>query len=324
MVKLSSMPPKKTDVFSDYDSVLNAADTITPPWRDRRYVAELDIFRQLLAITLGSKQQSGRTAKAFDAWVAHELRRAGFAPDAVWPRTRRPRILPADLKALEEAVDGVVAAADAAPGDLPNPLRRAIRTLDDQRFGEPGSYILGDFYAKQVDVVISSWRRGPELLVSTKTMFSSYRNNFKNRHEEAVGEVSTLRRRHPMAAMGFAFLARSNLYVANGDYELLRNILTRLRRPGEAYDATLLLVADWHDDDPAGTLKVLDEPDVELGAGRFFEDLISAFTERTPAGEHEEVRTRRDGTPERGAPLDRATDIADADEPDPNEEDVIE
>lgn len=307
------MPPKKTDVFSDYDPLLNAADVETSPWVNGHYIAQLDLFKELLAITLGTKQQSGRTAKAFDAWVAHELRRAGFSSEAVWPRTRRPRILPPDLKPLEDVIDALVRVAKAEDKALPPLVKRAIKALDDQRFGDPTSYILGDFYAKQVDVVVSSWRRGPEVLVSTKTMFSSYAKNFKNRHEEAVGEVSTLRRRHPMAAMGFAFMARSNIYEVDGDYELLRNIMSRLRRPGEAYDATLLLVADWEDDDPAGTIKPLEQPDPDLAAGRFFEDMITAFTNGTPVGEHEEVRTRRDGTPESGAPIEGATDTDDID-----------
>ena len=75
------------------------------------------------------------------------------------------------------------------------------------------SYILGDFYAKQIDVGMSSWQRGPDLLISTKTMFLSYGKNLKNRHEEAVGEVSSLRRRHPMATMGYAYLVRRNIWL---------------------------------------------------------------------------------------------------------------
>jgi hypothetical protein len=163
--------------------------------------------------------------------------------------------------------------------------------------------------------VISSWRRGPELLVSTKTMFSSYRNNFKNRHEEAVGEVDTLRRRHPMAAMGFAFLVRSNIYDGEGDYALLQNILTRLRRRGETFDATMLLVAEWDDADPAGTLRPLDQPDPHLGAGIFFADLLLATTERTPVAEHGEVRRRREGEPKGGLPDITAAEIEDLDDP---------
>ncbi|MDA0163143.1 hypothetical protein OM076_22910 [Solirubrobacter ginsenosidimutans] len=297
--------------------MLRSADLTESPWKQGSYIPELDLLRDLLKLTLGSAQRSGRIAKGLDAWIAHELRRAGFLHDAVWPRTRRPRILPADLADIEAAIDELVAAMEDAeatgPRLTPARVRRAIRNLNDKRLGEKDAYILGDFYAKQVDVVISSWRRGPELLVSTKTMFSSYRNNFKNRHEEAVGEVSTLRRRHPMAAMGFVFLVRSNIYDNEGDYGLLQNILTRLRRPGETFDATMLLVAEWDEADPAGTVRPVDQPDPSLDAGTFFADLVKATTERTPAGEHAEVRRRREGEPKGGLPDITAAEIEDID-----------
>ena len=235
-------------------------------------------------------------------------------------RGRADRVFsPAELADLEGAIDELMAALEEAEASgtklTPARVRRAIRGLNDQRLGEKDAYILGDFYAKQVDVVISSWRRGPELLISTKTMFSSYRNNFKNRHEEAVGEVDTLRRRHPMAAMGFAFLVRSNIYEGEGDYALLQNILTRLRRRGETFDATMLLVAEWDDSDPAGTLRPIDQPDAQLGAGTFFTDLIRATMERTPVAEHGEVRRRREGEPKGGLPDITAGEIEDLDDP---------
>jgi hypothetical protein len=308
-----------SDVFSDYDALLRSADLSKSPWENGAYIAELDLLRELLKLTLGTKQQSGRMAKAIDAWIAHEFRRAGFAADAVWPRTRQPRVMPAELAELERAIDEVMAAlSEDNDGKklTPTRVRRAIRALGHQRLGTNDAYILGDFYAKQVDVVISSWRRGPELLVSTKTMLSSYRNNFKNRHEEAVGEVDTLRRRHPMAAMGFAFLVRSNIYEGEGDYALLQNILTRLKRPGETFDATMLLVAEWDDNDPAGSLRPIDEPDPNLGAGAFFADLIRATTERTPVAEHGEVRRRREGEPKGGLPDITAGEIEDLDDVD--------
>lgn len=312
--------PGSTDAFSDFDGLIHAADLTKTPWQDGAYIADLDMLRSLLRLTLGSKQQSGRLAKAFDAWIAHELRRAGFAHNAVWPRTRRPRILPAELADLEQAIDELAESVEQAESTgtklTPTRVRRAIRGVRDQHLGEQDAYILGDFYAKQVDVVISSWRRGPELLVSTKTMLSSYRKNFKNRHEEAVGEVDTLRRRHPMAAMGFAFLVRSNVYDGEGDYALLQNILTRLRREGETFDATMLLVAEWDDSDPAGSLRPIDAPDPELGAGRFFADLLHATIDRTPVAEHAEVRRRREGEPKGGLPDITADEIEDLDEAD--------
>jgi hypothetical protein len=310
--------PAKSDVFADFDQLLRAVDLTESPWKRGVYIPELDTLRELLKLTLGTKQESGRMAKAVDAWIAHELRRSGFAPDAVWPRTRQPRVLPAEMAELEKAIDELLDALREAENDgtrlTPARVRRAIRNLGDQRLGASEAYILGDFYAKQVDVVISSWRRGPELLVSTKTMLSSYRKNFKNRHEEAVGEVDTLRRRHPMAAMGFAFLVRSNIYDSEGDYALLQNILTRLKREGETFDATMLLVAEWDDDDPAGSLRPIDQPDPQLGAGAFFADLIRATTERTPVAEHGEVRRRREGEPKGGLPDITAAEIEDLDD----------
>jgi hypothetical protein len=128
-------------------------------------------------------------------------------------------------------------------------------------------------------------------------MFSSYRKNLKNRHEEAVGEVDSLRRRHPMAAMGFAFLVRQTIFGEDGAYVILTDILRRLRRPGEAFDATMLLVADWDDAATPPQVATLDEPAEDLDAERFFTDLIRSVTERTPFSEHTDIRTRRDGEP---------------------------
>ncbi len=304
------------DVFSDFDDVLAAADVDGTPWTGADYIPQVDILEELLRRTLGRPQQSGRIAKALDAWVAHEFRRAGFNPDAVWPRTRRPRVLPEDLAALEHAIDALRAALDDHEKDndrlKPNNVRRAIRQVLSAPLGRSDAYILGEFYAKQVDVVIASWRRGPEILVSGKTQFSSYGNNLNNRHEEAVGEVNTLRRRHPMAAMGFAYLVRDTIYEKEEDYLHLNSILTRLRKPGIAFDATMLLVAAWDDADPAGTLQALDEPDAELGAGRFFADMIGVALDNTPLSEHASVRQRREPTKSLPSP-----EVADIDDDDP-------
>lgn len=311
--------PPKPDVFALFDPLLKAADTKTSPWVKSRYVPELDLLRDLLSLPIGTgeKQESGRVAKAFDAWAAHELRRAGFPPDGVWPRTKRPRVLPEDAAALEQALADVAAELVNAEsgGDRLKPpaLRRAIRALEGKLPGAGEAYILGDFYAKQIDVAISSWRRGPDVLISTKTMFSSYRKNLKNRHEEAVGEVMSLRARHPMATMGYAYLVRKNVYEEEGAYAILYDILERLRRPGEAFDATLLLVADWDDNGNPPTVTSIDQPAEELDASRFFEDIVEYVTDRSPIKEHVEVRRRRAPEPVGGLP-DEEDPIDDADE----------
>lgn len=103
------------DAFSAYDDLLRRLPTDESPWHSDRYAPQLNVLRDLLQIPIGAGQiqQSGRVAKAFDAWIAHELRRAGFDANAVWPRTRRPRVLPADLANLEARLD--VRARDVVP-----------------------------------------------------------------------------------------------------------------------------------------------------------------------------------------------------------------
>jgi hypothetical protein len=310
----------KPDVFAAFDPLLHAADRDSSPWEGGRYVPDLDLLRALLSlpISAGEKQESGRVAKAFDAWTAHELRRAGFPQDAVWPRTRRPRVLPDDLAPLESGLDALAAAlAEAETGNdkvQPPALRKAIRGLAGELPGTHEAYILGDFYAKQIDVAISSWRHGPDVLISTKTMFSSYRKNLKNRHEEAVGEVMSLRARHPMAAMGYAYLVRRNVFDEDGAYAILSDILVRLRRPGQAFDATMLLVADWDDTISMPQVTNIDQPADELSASRFFEDLIESVCERSPVKEHVEVRRRRGPEPVGGLPDEEDEDLDEADE----------
>jgi hypothetical protein len=308
------------DAFTQFDPLLWAADIVNSPWQHERYVPDLDLLRELLSLPISAaeKQASGRVAKAFDAWIAHELRRAGFPQDGVWPRARRPRVLPDDLGVLETGLETLAAAfAEAEAGGAriqPPVLRKAIKALEGKLPGAPEAYILGDFYSKQIDVAISSWRRGPDVLISTKTMFSSYRKNLKNRHEEAVGEVMSLRARHPMAAMGYAYLVRRNVFEEDGAYAILYDILERLRRSGQAFDATMLLVADWDDADNPPRVTDVDQPADDLGAGRFFQDMIEAVCVRSPVKEHIEVRRRRAPEPVGGLPTDADEDLDDDDE----------
>lgn len=196
---------KDEDAFTPFDGLLRTSDIASSPWKKGRYVPDLDLLRELLTVPIkaGDKQATGRPAKAFDAWIAHELRRAGFSQDGVWPRTRRPRVLPDDLAPLESSLEALSKQLhDTEQADRkrlkPVALRKAIREVAGKLPGASEAYILGDFYSKQIDVAVSSWRRGPDVLISTKTMFSSYRKNLKNRHEEAVGEVASLRSRTPI------------------------------------------------------------------------------------------------------------------------------
>lgn len=308
-----------SDAFSQFDPLLWASDIDNSPWQHGHYVPDLDLLRELLSLPIaaGEKQASGRVAKAFDAWIAHELRRSGFPKNSVWPRAQRPRVLPDELGALEaelETLAAVFAEVESKGRVQPPILRKAIKALENKLPGTSEAYILGDFYSKQIDVAISSWRHGPDVLISTKTMFSSYRKNLKNRHEEAVGEVMSLRARHPMAAMGYAYLVRRNVFEEEGAYAILYDILERLRRPGGAFDATMLLVADWDAADDPPRVTDIDQPADELGAGRFFRDMINTVCARSPIKEHIEVRRRCAPEPAGGLPTGDEEDLDDADE----------
>jgi hypothetical protein len=317
--------PPKPDVLAEIDHVLRAADPDLAPWSrlrgsatdERIYVPDYAMLRDLLAVPVGQghaeAQQSGRVAKSLDAYVAYELRRAGFDESTVFPRARRPRVLPPDFAKTEAAIDGVLRAlADyeaTIPGRLkPSALRSAIVRLAHTVPGLSETNVLGRFYTKQVDaVVLSDWLRGPDVLVSGKTQFSSYLNNKNNRYEEAIGEAHNLRDRYPLAAMGFAFLVRTNVFEG-GAFELLRDLLVRLRRPDGPFDATVLLVADW--DSVTRTLATVEDPADALALPRFFEDLLNAVMSYTPVDVHQGVRARKLGEPPGGfPPSDDASDI---------------
>lgn len=313
------------DVLSQLDPILAGADTSATPWvtvvggeRDGERVFQPDysLARQLLDVPISQgyaeEQQSGRVAKALDAWIAHELRRAGFSEAAVWPRRARPRVRPGDLSSAEAAVEDALDRLNefeerlktfaGAAGKKPPSVYRvrpAIKAIGSSMPGWANADILGRFYVKQVDVVVSSWQRGPDVLVSSKTQFSSYLNNKNNRYEEAVGEATNLRDRYPMAAMGFAFLVRTNLFDEQGAFAYLRNQLARLRKPDGPFDATMLLAGDW-DDGPGPTLRKVDDADELLSAPRFFEDLLAAVMDNTPVDLHQELRLRRQGEPPEG------------------------
>jgi hypothetical protein len=197
----------------------------------------------------------------------------------------------------------LVAAEQGGTRLQPRDLRSAITRLASALPGHADANVLGRFYVKQVDVLVSAWQRGPDVLVSTKTQFSSYLKNKNNRYEEAVGEANNLRDRYPMAAMGLAYLVRSNVFDEGGAFALLRDLLVRLRRPDGPFDTTMLLVAEWEDD--TRTLSSIEDPAEPLSAPRFFDDLLDAVMTNTPVDVHPEIRLRKLGEPEGGMPRQR-------------------
>lgn len=281
--------PDREDVFDSFEAAIRGRPEANP-WQidagagSPTYLPDHELLEELIGIPVGEGRgsESGRLAKAIDAWVAHELRRAGFPPDEVWPRLTKPRVLPREvglflaglpLRLQEAAYDQVLRNKQVAPSD---------------------ARVLGRAYVKQVDVLVSQWSRGPELLVSTKSMVSSFRNNLPNRFEESYGDAKNLRGRFPLASMGFLFVLRSTVLDERGTFERALDMLRKLREEPDVYDSTCVVLAEWSDDEFDGIRLRQDAVPPDLGTATFIATLIERVLERTPIAMHVEVRERRE------------------------------
>jgi hypothetical protein len=300
----------KGDSLSALDPIVAAADLSESPWDGDRFKPDLDLARQIFSVPVASgavdNQQTGAAAKSLDTWIAHELRRAGLPPGSVWPRATSPRVLSADFDRVGDALENALKALDKLQESLGGyekeaakkgfkksapslrSMASALKKVEQAFPGKADARILGSFYVKQVDVAVSTWERGPDILISGKTQLSSYGKNTNNRYEEAVGDGKNLRDRYPLAAMGFAHVVRSTILDEEDTFAFLRDRLIKLRKPHGFFDATMLLVLEW--DDKKRVLAPLQDATEELTASRFFEDLIDTLLDRTPVGVHQTVR----------------------------------
>lgn len=331
---MAAEPSSKAKAWAIYDRIVETAalgGTHTNPWVKgldgiRRFEPDLATLERLLGVPLylGANTQSSVPALALDVWISYELRRAGFGADQTWPRPTHPRILPAAVVKLLEALP-------RSEGDL-------IRARIEREGALSGvtsssATILGKNYLKQVDVIITDWATGPELLISTKRMDSSYGKNAPNRVEESYGDAKNLRLRHPLAALGFVFGLRSDILTKEpATAEWLFDLLVKLGREDDAYHSTALVLMEYsgsqavveNGDGPAEN--VLSEPGVEsagavapaelgnedraiallpsvkirldatpdeLMPGRFLASMVDRVLATTPVTMHKEARRRR-------------------------------
>lgn len=187
---------------------------------------------------------------------------------------------------------------------LPVNIRGAAQAalLKNRTVAPSDARLLGRAYVKQVDVLIAQWSRGAELLVSTKTMVSSFRKNLANRFEEAYGDAKNLRGRYPLVAMGFLFVLRSTALSEPGTVERTVDMMRKLKAESDVYDTTCLLMAQWDDADLGVGVKLRhDVVPPDLNAANFLATLVDKVLERSPVEMHVEVRQRRE---HRDFPLD--------------------
>lgn len=271
----------------------------TNPWvKDadgrRRLEPDYETLCTLLGVPLHLKAntQSGVPALAMDVWLSYELRRAGFGTDQTWPRPKHPRILPSSVANLLDELT----AKEADPVRAKIEKKSSIKGVTSS-----SASILGKNYTKQVDVIITDWSTGPELLISTKRMDSSFGKNAPNRIEESYGDAKNLRLRHPLAALGFMFgLSSTILTEEPGTAEWLFDLLIKLGHEDDAYHSTGLVLMEYGDgaavadDGEEPAVESLAEPGVDAE-----EDVAAAAdgdVDKTIAG-MPKVKLRLDATP---------------------------
>lgn len=253
----------------------------TDPWVDGAYVFDKDVLETLLGVArgvVGKDTQAGMLSKALDAWVAYELRRAGFDGESVWPRATWPRVVPRAISALIEGFENKngASAKEIAPVKA--------RLFSSNRPGglvQADANVLGKMYEKQVDVVLTDAMTGPEILISTKRMDGSIGNNAANRIEESYGDAKNLRGRHPLASLGFVFgFGAPAVREKPRSAIKMLDLLGKLSDEDDAYDAVALLLIDYDPDLPA-----LDVPDNLKRAARdrdYMDDAVAAQIDRAP------------------------------------------
>lgn len=276
----------KPDSFSAFDAELAAA-SMADPWLHGRgeepfYSPDFELLERLLTIPVRGEKgsASGALANGVDSWLAHELRRAGFGPDEVWPRASRPRIMPREVALLLEKL----------PRAMADEVRQKLETMP--MVAPTDAKYLGRAYEKQVDISISRWDRGPELLISTKTQVSSFGKNLSNRFEEAYGDAGNLRSRYPLAAVGFFFVQRSTILRDEpAAFERTVDMMRKLRDIGDGngYTATGLVLVSWTDDNPEVKVELGQVP-VDIRPEQFISKMIERVLLGSSVGHHVAVR----------------------------------
>lgn len=215
--------------------------------------------------------RNGGLAKGLDMWIAEELRAAGFEDEQPWPRLHQPR-----------AVDPMlIQMLESTPQRLKDDVAKLV-----VKSGSADANVQGAVYEKQVDVGMSSWLVGPEVLISTKAMTREYGKNLKNRFEEAYGDAVNLRKRYPLASMGFFFLLNVEVLANPSDFSKAVTMLRKLQGDDGVYDASSLLLADFSGNGPVVSPENRRVPDA-LSVSRFFERIIDAVLVRGPMSAHQ-------------------------------------
>jgi hypothetical protein len=261
------------------------------------YSPDISTLARLIGIPAaqGAMHQTGRLGMALDSWVAHELRRAGFPGDRIYPYRRKPYVLSPEVRQIVRD----------APDETVHVIQKLVNKLSSKSF-----HVTGEFYKKQIDVFMGSLATGAELMVSTKSMLSSFSKNLSNRYEEFLGDAENLRMRFPLSTLGVIFLVDDSILRTPASYERLTEMLLRLRRR-RRYDAAGLIIqsqasdiATWPKSEMSmsefdalveeNACLTVGEENVpkELRVSSALSDMVCSVLDRLPSYVHEEARNR--------------------------------
>lgn len=315
---------KKANLQRHVAALLAQAGT-SARWTTDGFHPDLALLANVLATTDPKDVRGGSVAVGLDMWAAEMLRAAGL--DAVQPYAAEPFY--ADV--LSPTTASAFATIDARLEDisereqriaehLPTAIRQATKTdrsgLKDsirilkaavqdvrKRVEQSTTTILGEGRRKQVDVFLTRWDRGLELLISTKTIAlaadeSELVKNLSNRWEEFDGDLKNLRGRFPLAVIGALLVIPS--HANDAQRYAFADMMTKLTAPGRpwvnAYDQTAIVVVDTWEAGAVDAVHVLGSGALpsELRPEIFFTRLIERLFERSPISEHVRARKLRD------------------------------
>ena len=261
------------DAYAKYEEIIEACGEERRSGSDN---IDFDLLEKLLSRSVadGDTSQSGGLARALDMWIAEQLRAFGFDENAVWPRLHPPR-------AIDPSILRFIGTLGA------NLAEGCCNALS--RYSSSSADIMGAAYKKQVDVGLSSWTTGPEILISTKTMRSSFGKNLSNRYEEAYGDAKNLKGRHPLATVGFYFLADSKIVDEGSSFRKALSMLQKLQMEEDAYDVVCLHLFDF-ESEGAKVSAANDLVPELLSPQHFFNRLIGKTLVRASYDDHEKVR----------------------------------
>ncbi len=254
------MAHPKPDVLSRTQiTILSAADTATSPWKATalRTTLSARTIPDYQALHDCSRSRSSRQPQATVRPGGESARRlggsraarAGFPESAVFPRGPaacarggvRGRSSRTSMRFSRNC--GLRGDRDGTPQARGCSAPRSHDSLVDAgRVRRQHSRALLHQGGRRRRVC--DWQRGPDVLVSGKTQFSSYLNNKNNRYEEAIGEATTsvTAIRSPRWATPTSFGQR-----LRGGASSCSATSWFACAPDGPFDATMLLVANWDD-----------------------------------------------------------------------------